>query len=223
MTDLRLLTCNLYNWNAKPDALAAVLETTTPDVVVAQELAPNAANVLTSALPYGHLEPAWDSTGVGIALRYPGEVRPFPMQLRDGLSTVLDPAHWPALRGALEVVTVHLANPIDRPFRSSWKLRRSQVASIVGHVARMTDPLVVAGDLNATPVWPVYRRLTRVMRDGVHDTGTVRRTWGPRWWWPRLLRIDHVLVRGGVRVLSAETVSIRGSDHSGLLVDMELA
>ena len=217
-----MLTCNLYNGTADPRALAAVLASTTPDVVVAQELAPNAADVLAAALPYGRLDPALNSTGIGIALRYPGAVEPFAMRQRDGLSTILDPAQWPTLHSALEVVTVHLANPIDRPLGQTRRLRRSQVASIVGHVARMTQPLVVAGDLNATPAWPVYRRLTRVMRDGVHDTGTVKRTWGPRWWWPRLLRIDHVLVRGGVRVVRAETISIRGSDHSGLLVDLDV-
>ncbi len=222
MTDLRVLTCNLYNGSADSDALAAVLASTAPDVVAAQELAPNAADVITAALPHGHLEPATNSTGIGIATRYPGTVRPFPMEQRHGLSAVLEPADWPLLQTALEIVTVHLANPLDRPFSHTRGLRRSQVASIVGHVARTAQPLMVIGDLNATPVWPVYRRLTRVMRDGVHDTGTVKRTWGPRWWSPRLLRIDHVLVRGGVRVTRAEVVTIRGSDHSGLVVDIEV-
>ncbi len=220
MTDLRVLTCNLYNGNADPQALADVLASTTPDVVAAQELAPNAATVLGDALPHGRLEPALDSTGTGLALRYPGSVESFPMAQRDGMTTVLDPGAWPSLHSPLEIVTVHLANPLDRPLRQTRRIRRSQVASIVGHVARMTQPLIVLGDLNATPVWPVYRQLTRVMRDGVHDTGAVQRTWGPRWWWPRLLRIDHVLVRGGVRVLRAETISLRGADHSALLVDV---
>lgn len=222
MADLRVLSCNLYNGNADPARLAAVLASAKPDVVAAQELAPNVAGVLTGALPHGRLQPALDSSGIGIALRHPASVETFPMAHRPGLSAVLDPDEWPTLPRALELVTVHLANPIDRPLGSTRRTRRSQVASIVDHVARMAHPLVVVGDLNATPAWPVYRRLTRVMRDGVHDTGTVARTWGPRWWFPRLLRIDHVLVRGGVRVVSATTVSIRGSDHSGVLVDLEV-
>jgi endonuclease/exonuclease/phosphatase (EEP) superfamily protein YafD len=223
VTDVRLLTCNLFNGRADPEALASVLASTAPDVVAVQELAPNAAEVLTRFLPYGRLEPALNSTGIGIALRYPGTVDRFAMEQRSGLSTILNPIEWPKLHSGLEVVTVHLANPLDRPLGQTRRLRRSQVAAVVNHVARMTQPLVVAGDLNATPAWPVYRRLTRVMRDGVHDTGTVKRTWGPRWWWPRLLRIDHVLVRGGVRVVRAETISIRGSDHSGLLADLDVA
>lgn len=222
MAHLRILSCNLYNGNAEPTALADVLRSTAPDVVAAQELGPNAADVLAHALPYGRLDPALNSTGFGIALRYPADVIPFDMPQRPGLAATLSPVSWPSINYALEIVNVHMANPIERPLGVTRRVRRAQVAAIVGHVARSDQRLVVVGDFNATPIWPAYRRLIRVLRDGVHDTGTTHRTWGPRWWWPRMLRIDHALVRGGVRVTAAQIVGIRGSDHSGLLVDLEV-
>jgi endonuclease/exonuclease/phosphatase family metal-dependent hydrolase len=222
VTHIRLLSCNLYNGRADPTALADVLSSTAPDVVAAQELAPNAAGVLHNALPYGRLEPSINYRGTGIALRYPAEVTPFDLPHRDGLIATLDPAAWPALGSALQIVNLHLANPIDRPLAATRRTRRDQVAAVVRHVARTSSPLTIVGDFNATPAWPAYRRLIRVLRDGVHDTGSTHRTWGPTWWSPRLLRIDHALVRGGVRVTNARTVRIRGADHSGLLVDLEV-
>lgn len=219
---IRLLTCNLYNDNADVGALAEVLATVAPDVVAAQELAPNAAEVLEAALPYGRLVPAGNSKGHGLALRYPGSVDTFEIPSRNGLLAVLDPAAWPGLGRALHIVNVHLANPIQWPITAARRSRSDAIAAIVGHVARSSTPLAVVGDLNATPVWPAYRRLIRVLRDGVHDTGATHRTWSPWWWAPRLLRIDHVLVRGGVRVTAADTVRIRGSDHSALVVDIEV-
>jgi endonuclease/exonuclease/phosphatase (EEP) superfamily protein YafD len=85
---------------------------------------------------------------------------------------------------------------------------------------------VVCGDLNATPVWPAYRRLAERLRDVVHHHAAsagarAPRTWGPWHGAPRLLRIDHVFATGG-RVLDLQTVPVEGSDHSALVVDFEL-
>jgi len=222
VSHIRLLSCNLYNGRADPAALAEVLSSTAPDVVATQELAPNAAAVLRDALPYGRLEPSINYRGMGISLRYPADVAPFALPHRDGLIATLDPSAWPALDSALDIVSLHLANPIDRPFGATRRIRRDQVAAVVRHVARTSSPIAIVGDLNATPAWPVYRRLIRVLRDGVHDTGSTHRTWGPTWWFPRVLRIDHALVRGGVSVTNATTVRLRGADHSGLLVDLDV-
>ena len=220
MPHVRIMTCNLYNGGADPAALRDVIAQYAPDVVAAQELAPNAAAVLAEALPHGFLDPSLNYRGNGIALRHPAPVEPFEMPHRDGLVTMLDPSVWPGLGRSLQLINVHLTNPIDRPLGATRRSRRAQVAAIVNHVARTTSPLAIVGDLNASPIWPAYRRLIRVLRDGVRDTGSTQRTWGPTWWSPRLLRIDHALVRGGVRVVNAETVRIRRSDHSGLIIDV---
>jgi endonuclease/exonuclease/phosphatase (EEP) superfamily protein YafD len=220
MASIRILTCNLYNGAASPSALAEVIAAAQPDVVAAQELGPDAAEVLAAALPYGLVAPALNHTGKGIVLRNPGEVAIFPLPGREGMRAVLTPEAWPALGRETELLNLHFANPIDRPWKVTRRLRRDQVAAVIRHVAVRSDPLIAVGDLNSTPLWPSYRRLIRVMRDGVNDSGTTDPTWGPWWWFPRLLRIDHVLVHGGVTVTHAETIRIRGTDHSAVLVDV---
>jgi endonuclease/exonuclease/phosphatase (EEP) superfamily protein YafD len=220
MASIRILTCNLYNGAASPSALAEVIAAAQPDVVAAQELGPDAAEVLAAALPYGLVAPALNHTGKGIVLRHPGEVAIFPLPGREGMRAVLTPEAWPALGRETELLNLHFANPIDRPWKVTRRIRRDQVAAVIRHVAVRSDPLIAVGDLNSTPLWPSYRRLIRVMRDGVNDSGTTDPTWGPWWWFPRLLRIDHVLVHGGVTVTHAETIRIRGTDHSAVLVDV---
>ena len=218
---VRIITCNLYNGRASTDAVHRLIVEAEPDVVAAQELAPNAAEVLASLLPHGKLCPAEDYTGVGVALARPGNVDSFPMAVRDGLRTTLHPADW-KIAAPLEVVNVHLTNPIDPPWRDSREARRRQVDAIVDHVRRGDDPLVVVGDFNSTPIWPAYRRVRSVTRDGVTEAGTRRRTWAPWWWFPAVLRIDHAMVRGGVRVATSSTRLVRGTDHRALIVDVEL-
>jgi endonuclease/exonuclease/phosphatase family metal-dependent hydrolase len=214
------MSCNLFNGRADPESLRAVLAEHSPDVVAAQELAPNAARVLEDVYRYGKLDPDDNHWGKGIALRYQGLVEDLPMAFRRGQKVLLDPSSWPALGRALQVVNVHLINPLERPWSTTRAIRREQASTVVQSVGRSNEALIIVGDFNATPVWPLYRRLIRVVRDGVRDTGNTHPTWGPFASGPRLLRIDHAFVQGGARVNAAETVRIKGSDHSGLLVEV---
>jgi endonuclease/exonuclease/phosphatase family metal-dependent hydrolase len=210
------------NGRADPAAFRAALIEIRPDVVAAQELGPNAAEVMATEFPHGRLEPSMSYNGVGIATRRPAPVDIFELPFRNGLIAHLGRDGWPDLMRSMDLVNVHLRNPLERPLGATRRIRRAQIAAIVRHVASAASPIAVVGDLNASPMWPAYRQLIRVVRDGVHDTGSTHRTWGPTWWMPRMLRIDHVLVRGGVRVTAARPVRIRGTDHSGLVVDVEV-
>ena len=100
-------------------------------------------------------------------------------------------------------------------------------------------PQLLLGDFNATPG---TSRLTRLAKAGPSGSPAFRDAWleaktrsGPagtfQWGQPERergdMRIDHVLVRGAVRVLHAETRGrVRGnlvaSDHDALVVDLEL-
>jgi len=48
-----------------------------------------------------------------------------------------------------------------------------------------------------------------------------RRTWAPRPWMPRLLRIDHGFV-SGVALEAFRVVPVPDSDHSAILLDVAL-
>ncbi len=227
MGKLRIFTANLWNGKADPAALAGLLEETMPDVVAVQELSPNAAAVIENALPYGRLDPADDTMGMGIALRYPAPVEHLPLALRNARIARLDPADWPELTTEVEVINTHLGNPILFPPTRSFRWRRQQVVELTDYQRRTPSPhRVLVGDLNSTPLWPAYRRLTEHLSDAAvqlssnngHKPG---RTWAPRGATRPLLRIDHVLVNG-LKPLSLRVLEVPGSDHSGVLVDLEV-
>ena len=82
---------------------------------------------------------------------------------------------------------------------------------------------LVVGDYNATPLWSVYRRMALLFSDGAiqsaqRDGRPLEPTWGPTARGPRMLRIDHAMVRG-LEVENFQVVEIPGSDHSGLVFD----
>jgi endonuclease/exonuclease/phosphatase family metal-dependent hydrolase len=196
-----------------------MLERELPDVGVFQELAPAQARIVRRHFGYGHLDPRRDFHGMGIAARYPIDVDRFEMTHRDGWKAHLSGADWPQLNRDLEVVNVHIQNPLMRPWRETSQNRSGQVDAILEYVAAKRMARVVLGDMNSSPTWRSYRRLADQLQDAAVAAGTARRTWSPLPSLPRLLRIDHAFVEGVVAV-STHTTRIKGSDHSALVVDL---
>ena len=219
---IRVLTANLWNGGADPAGLAELVEAWAVDVACAQELGPDQAEALARVLPHGLLEPARDHSGMGIALRRPGALRRVELPGRDARVAELDPSHWPGLGESLEVISVHILGP---HLLRRWRQRRGQLHALECYLDRAPPrPRLLVGDLNATPLWPLYRRLARRLRDAPADVARRRgarpqRTWGPTPRSPRLLRIDHALAEG-VHVEDARVVPLPGSDHSALVVDL---
>ena len=81
------------------------------------------------------------------------------------------------------------------------------------------DTRIVVGDFNSSPVWPLYRRVSRLATDAARAAGTARATWGYFPSSPAMLRIDHAFVQGA-RSLETRAVKIAGSDHRGLVVEL---
>ena len=219
---LRVLTANLYGERLDLERFRVLLKDHDPDVVLVQELSFRAADVLAEFLPHGLLVPDHGYDGRGLALRAPGHLQILPMASRDGLRARLGPPAWP---GSVEIVNVHLANPIVWPPWASLRLRRRQLDALMAHISGPAVRLV-GGDFNASPAWPVYRRLTAHLDDAAKllakQKGTRPvRTWGPTPGTPKMLRIDHVFVEE-LKPLDAQVVALPGSDHSGLMVDVQL-
>jgi endonuclease/exonuclease/phosphatase family metal-dependent hydrolase len=221
------VSANLWNGRAEPEGFAALVAAEQADVVAVQELTADQAEALSTALPHGRLDPGTRFEGGGIALARPGRVERLPLHLRDGFRVRLEPGEWPVLDHPLEIVNVHVFAPhascgagLLRRWRQIRDLERHLVASAAGN--RLGR--VVVGDLNSTPLWPVYRRIRRHLDDAAVEVARRRgtwpaRTWGPRHAAPRLLRIDHGFV-GGVAVEDFRVVPIPGSDHSGIVLDV---
>ncbi len=226
---LRILSANLWNGRADPGALAQLVHDEEVDVACVQELTHAQAEALAQVLPHGRVEPAEDHTGMGIALRRPAKVGWLPLPYRSMRGARLDPKHWNGLSEPVCVWNLHVRAPTQgSPLRSA-RIRRGQLRGVLKHLSRPAAPrLVLVGDLNATPVWPVYRRIAAQIPDAALAHARRRGEPAPRTWAPwtgaerlRLLRIDHAFARG-VNVLEVRRVHVPKSDHDGLCIDVAL-
>jgi endonuclease/exonuclease/phosphatase (EEP) superfamily protein YafD len=221
MALLRILSLNLLVDRADPEDLQRVLDVSDPDVIVVQELGERTAEVIAGYRDHGRLDPRDDFFGMGIATRYPAKVDKLELAGRSGWAARLSPESWPGLPEPLDVVNVHLANPVDRPWRATRDTRRRQIAQVSAFLEERDAASVVVGDMNASPAWKEYKLLRELGVDAARATGTARRTWSHFVWGPRLLRIDHAFV-DRARPITTEVVPVRGSDHSALIVDIEV-
>lgn len=220
---LKLLTCNLWNGRARPEALAEVIARLDPDVIVCQELSARQADVVGRALPHGQLDPRDDTCGMGVAARWPVDVQRVALPRRPARVARLEPRHWPHLAHAVEIVNVHFSAPTELGRLAE---RRAQVAELERHFAQQRVRRVVAGDYNSFPGMDAYDRMRAMLRDVVEEHARDRGaspalTWGPTTSAPRLARIDH-LMTVGLSAHAVQAVRVQGSDHSALFVELTL-
>ncbi len=224
---LRILSANLASGGADPVAFAELVRRCEPDVVAVQELAPDQADALARVLPHGELSPDLGFTGMGIALRRPGRLTRLPLHFRDAWVVQLETADWPDLPRSIEILNVHISAPHCWPPWSQTLRRHRQVGRLLTYTGAEPDrPRAIVGDFNATPLWPVYRRIAARFDDlaSLHARSCGVRpaaTW-PRWSGGPLIRIDHVF-GSGLAVEGVEVVDLPGSDHCALVLDVTVA
>ena len=215
---LRILTANLYNGRARPDALAALLRDVRPHVVAVQELSENAAAVLDEWGVSRRLAPDDAMTGMGLAVAAAADFDRPEFPHRNPVRARIDGTAWGF--GSVEVLSTHLVNPVSRPWSTSRRLRSAEVTALENLLEQPAETRIVLGDFNSSPAWPLYRRVSRLADDAVRATGTARPTWGYFPWFIPMLRIDHVFVQGA-RATVARTAKVSGSDHRALIVELE--
>ena len=223
---IRILSANLWNGGADPEAFADLVLALAVDAVCMQELTPIQADAIARVMPHGELHPDEHFTGMGIALRRPAKLHRVPLACRDVRVAMLDPSDWSELSRPLELANLHMAAPHTWTPRPGLAMRAQQMSDLVPWLGREGRPAqrVLVGDFNATPVWPVYRRIAAHMHDAAVQVARrrgerPRNTWGPWSGSPRLLRIDHAMI-DGVEVDDFRVVHVPGSDHSAVVVDV---
>jgi len=87
------------------------------------------------------------------------------------------------------------------------------------------DPVIVAGDLNALPVFPTVQRL---LDEGMVDTYAEQHwrptgTWTGFPWAPGLARIDFILASRRLLTTGSWVVGLPGSDHCAVIADLKRA
>lgn len=193
------------------------------DVAVLVELTPEAVARLKAAgldeqLPYvvGHPEPG--TTGAVVRSRWPLTLVD-PGRPADG-SLFWEPyAEVQRPEGAFRVKAIHTRQPIVSA--SGW--RRDLEAIRAWQLAQPADqPLVLAGDFNASQSHPAFRSMLDGLTDAHRATGGGWvRTWPQGRRIPPFVQLDHVLGRG-VTAVDAGVTPVRGTDHAAVWATVTL-
>jgi endonuclease/exonuclease/phosphatase family metal-dependent hydrolase len=129
------------------------------------------------------------------------------------------PAPAPGLLEAVVDVRgsrVHVFNT-HLDYRADPSVRRTQAREMAAAIARVDEPLLVFGDLNATPDAPELAPLFARLRDAWPADS------GPGYTYPAdkpTKRIDYVLFSREFRVVTARVPVIETSDHRPVVVDL---
>ncbi|QTL02142.1 endonuclease/exonuclease/phosphatase family protein [Aquabacter sp. L1I39] len=240
---LRVVTYNVrrclgLDGRYAPERIAQVIARTRADVVALQELDVNRlrSGAIDQALAIAaelrmshHFHPAIrvleELYGDAILSLHPMRlVRAGPLPGPRG-------RRWVEPRGALWVEVDVAGQPVqvlNAHFGLLPRERLDQARALLGpdwlgHPL-CRGPAVLLGDFNARPASAAYRLLATQLRDAQRADGRPPAATFPSRW--PLLRIDHVFLRGDLRVEGCEVVSGRAtrlaSDHLPLMVDLSL-
>ena len=183
-----------------------------PQTVLAYDLAG-----IRSVLPHSALRALPSFKGTGLYSRLPLRPLASPRGTEFGLAAAeLDPPG----AAPVQVISVHVPAPTDGDAAAQ---SRREMRTLPG--AGRGPLRVLAGDFNATLDHAHLRDLLdRGYRDAAEQAGSgLRPTWpAGKQLLPALVTIDHVLADRRVRVISARSVAIPGSDHRGVLAELLL-
>ena len=225
---LRILTANLLTGRAAGARLVGLTRSADADVLFLQELDGDAVNRLKQAglselLPHEMVDiTGYRYRGSGIYARYP---------LRDGLTIGPSYASQPTARldlpagRSVQLVCVHPHPPMPpwhAPAAPRW---RYELEALPPPAAPGDDPVILAGDYNATFDHAQFRRLLALGHvDAASQVGRgLLPTWGPEpHGRPAMIPVDHVLVDPRCAVLATAAYPIPGSDHRALYAEVRL-
>jgi endonuclease/exonuclease/phosphatase (EEP) superfamily protein YafD len=237
---LSVMTYNVLGLHESVHPQLEVIHAENPDVLFIQELNPTLAiaiqRELRSKYPYQVLDPQEGVSGMGVISKFP--IR---------LTGERLPLNWVGTPQVLEMdwngQTVTLVNFHTIPTTSSTfrqiqpesRYRAAQAQALLD-VARLSGPLIAAGDANATPLTEAYRIITTELDDawskagfglghtfpGSDIPGSSRPRLGkwsvPKW----LARIDYVFYSEQFKAVTARMARFDGvSDHRGVVVSLE--
>lgn len=218
-TPFRVLTFNVLSSNQRRTEVVDWVRETDPDLAFFPEVTPEwaaALGKLRATMPYQVLGPREGNFGFALFSKHPFRAE---RKVPSGLLEVA------AVRVELEIggrkVVLIGAHPLPPLSGAMARDRNRVLQELADEVRQETGPVVMAGDLNATP-WchamkPVYAAGLRDSRWGLG----VSATW--RWRNPFFaIPIDHVLIKGVVAVENCQTGPDLGSDHRALVVDLRL-
>ncbi|MGD9681868.1 MAG: endonuclease/exonuclease/phosphatase family protein [Candidatus Obscuribacterales bacterium] len=219
--DLKLLQYNINSHNRSLPGLVAFIKEVDADIVCLEEVRPETDEYLRANIPESYTtrlsEPRKDNFGIAVYSKLPF----------DKLEAVsLCKAGIPSITGSFEIagqkshlICTHTLPPINT---AVFNFRNEQLTRLAELVNTYEGPVVLAGDLNATPYSFYFQHL--LSDTGLQDTQRGR---GLRPTWPAELPvfdipIDHILVKGGLVTVSRDVLNGSGSDHRAVLGTFKL-
>ena len=211
---LRVLSFNLWHENKKYGQVLEYLQTSKADVIVLVEGTPDWAEALKPLLgiyPYVVQQPEADF--------YHGMIfSKFPITVKKAVPMPGSPAALAQLQtpyGPITVIGIHTPAPMKL---HHFRMRQKHIAMLAALVKKQTNPVIIAGDWNATP-W------SYTMRDFASGTGLkLANTLPAKNTWlltiPGLgLSIDHIFATPDFKLQQMGISPYLGSDHRAIWAD----
>jgi len=204
-------SANVHFDNQDPAPLIEWLTKTQPDIVVLIEISPEYAVALKNlpGYPHRHLAPQADPFGIALLSRHP-LLQIAALRNADGIPHIEAEIDWQG--ESINVIGYHPMPPITPQHHAT---RNQELQSFAIRTSQSKQPMIVAGDLNATPWSSAFHGL---------DKRGLRRASGLHPTWPAIgqgiigIPIDHVLVSAHWSVVESGQGPNLGSDHQPLLV-----
>lgn len=217
--DLSVMTLSLREGRADAAETVALADSREIDVLVLQEVTPDARERLRSAglddlLPYVGGAARDGSSGTMVFSAHPlsGERA---LASRNGAFVLLVDAP----RRPFHLIAVHTSQPLELPaeWAKDWRAVNAAAGDLSG--ARL-----VVGDLNATLD---HRPVRDLLATGLADAAErANAGWQPTWpglpGLAGLVTIDHVLHSGAFDTISTSTERVAGTDHRALIAALVL-
>lgn len=239
--DITLMAINVHSRNPEYELVRQAISRADPDAFVLTEvnqrwlieMAP-----METTYPHSIKRPRNDNFGIAFFSKHPlSEPRV------EFFSQVRVPSTIASLQAGSRIVTVIGTHPVPPSSRSSAIDRNNQLAAIGEFAAGHDKPVVVIGDLNATPWNRFYKRLKR--SSGLTDSSRgfgLQPTWPAAWlpkiqqklrfgdgaptWFPPFdnflfrIPIDHCLHSDSLATNDRIVGNYVGSDHLPLVVKL---
>lgn len=184
-----------------------------PDLIVLTEVSPAFATALAAwtEYPYREISAAEHAFGMAVLSRHPMQAT----LTRDADRVARLDARLEVGPTCFDLVALHPVPPASPRFHAA---RDTVLHTIAANRNADAAPLLVVGDLNATPWSSAFSGLARA---GLRRAGRLQPTWPSAGRGVLGIPIDHVLASEGWRVRAADVGPDLGSDH--LPVQVHLA
>jgi endonuclease/exonuclease/phosphatase (EEP) superfamily protein YafD len=231
---LRVMTYNVLFTSADATPIANSITGADADIVAFQEFTPHLAHQLEQKVgadyAYRTPLPVGCSAGVVIWSRYPLQVESVDRDVACRVSSAIIDLDGTRVR----VVGIHgwPYRGLDREsVERSFQWRREQIEWVLDRTQEQPEPLIIMGDLNATPTHEVHHLLSTHLSDAFREAG-----WGLGHTYPasgeflwgihqfsRLVRIDHIFHSEQWRAEAAWVGEWDGSsDHLPVIAQLRL-